>query len=378
EIPVYWAKKGVMNYGEEDIDQRKDDTFPERDNDLRNPYDLFSSSSHREYSSFLTQFKLVCSTCYAFDDPIFINRKFDYLIVDEASQIHLLLALIPISRADKFVLIGDHHQLKPFSRNLIENIERQKYCLDVDDKEKDNGYLNHDEEDNEYLIEKYKDNNVKDNILKDNNVKDNILKDNNVKDNNVKVNEINNPLGISLFELLIDRKVDLSIQYRMGRKIMTLANELFYEGKLRGGVVEGEIVYFNSDGQDLIEKENNFCVIKRTTTNQKLKNDTNGNRPLKLETSETVILCYFNSQVNFYRSKGMRSETIDRFQGSESENVIVVFDPVVDCSVLGCRERLNVAITRARRRLILVGDESKMLGIGVLSRLLIILRNREN
>jgi DNA replication ATP-dependent helicase Dna2 len=44
---------------------------------------------------------------------LFNRRKFDYCIVDEASQITLPTCLGPIRFADRFVLVGDHFQLPP-------------------------------------------------------------------------------------------------------------------------------------------------------------------------------------------------------------------------------------------------------------------------
>lgn len=44
---------------------------------------------------------------------MFRRRKFDYCIVDEASQITLPVCLGPLRFADVFVLVGDHYQLPP-------------------------------------------------------------------------------------------------------------------------------------------------------------------------------------------------------------------------------------------------------------------------
>ncbi|CDU25051.1 related to DNA2-DNA helicase [Sporisorium scitamineum] len=52
---------------------------------------------------------------------------FDYCIVDEASQIPLPTCLGPLRFTDKFVLVGDHHQLPP----LVKNAEAKAGGLDV-------------------------------------------------------------------------------------------------------------------------------------------------------------------------------------------------------------------------------------------------------
>ncbi|KAI0946663.1 hypothetical protein AcW1_010068 [Taiwanofungus camphoratus] len=60
---------------------------------------------------------VVATTCLSIDHPLFSLRKFDYCIVDEASQITLPTCLGPLRFADKFVLVGDHFQLPPLVRN---------------------------------------------------------------------------------------------------------------------------------------------------------------------------------------------------------------------------------------------------------------------
>lgn len=49
----------------------------------------------------------------AHSSPLFNRRKFDYCIVDEASQITLPTCIGPLRNAETFVLVGDHFQLPP-------------------------------------------------------------------------------------------------------------------------------------------------------------------------------------------------------------------------------------------------------------------------
>ncbi|KAK9325735.1 DNA replication factor Dna2-domain-containing protein [Lipomyces orientalis] len=58
---------------------------------------------------------------------IFQKRRFDYCIVDEASQITLPICIGPLRFADKFVLVGDHYQLSP----LVRNKEAKSEGLDI-------------------------------------------------------------------------------------------------------------------------------------------------------------------------------------------------------------------------------------------------------
>lgn len=70
---------------------------------------------------------VVATTCLTINHPLFNRRIFDYCIVDEASQITLPVCLGPIRMSQKFVLVGDHYQLPP----LVQNKEALEGGLDV-------------------------------------------------------------------------------------------------------------------------------------------------------------------------------------------------------------------------------------------------------
>ncbi|MCJ1399808.1 Tripartite DNA replication factor [Xylographa trunciseda] len=71
--------------------------------------------------------QVVATTCLSINHPIFNQRIFDYCIVDEASQITLPVCLGPIRMARTFILVGDHYQLPP----LVQNKEAQEGGLDI-------------------------------------------------------------------------------------------------------------------------------------------------------------------------------------------------------------------------------------------------------
>ena len=114
--------------------------------------------------------KIVATTCLGINHPIFNHRTFDYCIVDEASQITLPACLGPIRMAKTFILVGDHYQLPP----LVQ-------CKDASEK----------------------------------------------------------GLDVSLFKFLCDKHpssvVNLEHQYRMCEDIMVLSNTLIYSGRLKCG-----------------------------------------------------------------------------------------------------------------------------------------------
>ena len=71
--------------------------------------------------------QVVATTCLGINHPIFNQRIFDYCIVDEASQITLPVCLGPIRMARTFILVGDHYQLPP----LVQNKDAQEGGLDI-------------------------------------------------------------------------------------------------------------------------------------------------------------------------------------------------------------------------------------------------------
>ncbi|MBW0462867.1 hypothetical protein O181_002582 [Austropuccinia psidii MF-1] len=112
--------------------------------------------------------QLVATTSLSINHPVFSKRNFDYCIVDEASQITLPTCLGPLRYADVFVLVGDHFQLPP----LVKSVKARAAGLET-----------------------------------------------------------------SLFKLLTEAHpesvVSLSIQYRMNEDIMSLSNALIYDGRMR-------------------------------------------------------------------------------------------------------------------------------------------------
>jgi DNA replication ATP-dependent helicase Dna2 len=53
------------------------------------------------------------TTCLGFRNPLIIARTWDLCVVDEASQINVSTILGPLSKARRFILVGDHYQLSP-------------------------------------------------------------------------------------------------------------------------------------------------------------------------------------------------------------------------------------------------------------------------
>ncbi|KAJ2731605.1 DNA replication endonuclease-helicase Dna2 [Coemansia sp. BCRC 34962] len=78
-----------------------------------------SYESVQQMDDYFRKAPVVATTCLGVTHPLFTIRQFDYCIVDEASQITLPVCLGPLLESSKFVLVGDHHQLPPLVRNTV-------------------------------------------------------------------------------------------------------------------------------------------------------------------------------------------------------------------------------------------------------------------
>lgn len=59
------------------------------------------------------------TTCLQMNNNLLQCLKFDFCIMDEASQISEPLAVGPILLAQKFVMIGDYYQLNPLVKSSL-------------------------------------------------------------------------------------------------------------------------------------------------------------------------------------------------------------------------------------------------------------------
>jgi DNA replication ATP-dependent helicase Dna2 len=60
--------------------------------------------------------RVLATTCLGIVELAALRKRFDYCIVDEASQVMLPVCLGPLRYASRFILVGDHYQLPPLLR----------------------------------------------------------------------------------------------------------------------------------------------------------------------------------------------------------------------------------------------------------------------
>lgn len=302
---------------------------------------------------------IVATSCLGIGHPIFNERMFDYCIVDEASQITLPICLGPIRMARTFVLVGDHNQLPP----LVQNEEARVGGLDI-----------------------------------------------------------------SLFKLLSDTHpdsvVNLEHQYRMSEDIMALSNTLIYQGRLKCGTeaLRTRILHVpdmarlhqhhhNASSMARLTAGSSFCAmgsaacwlrdLVRPETRVAFVNtdaidgsreEAKGNRIVNpcearlvaqlvealltvgVAASDIGVMTHYRSQLSLlkHQLRGVKGaiemHTADRFQGRDKE--VIVLSLVRNneaCSIgdlLKDWRRINVAFTRAKTKLLVVGSRSTLQGIG--------------
>lgn len=79
----------------------------------RERYDAASYRRGATFSAFIKDYPALLSTCHSLRESLADGHLLDYLIIDEASQVNLLLAGLAMSCARRVVVVGDQRQLPP-------------------------------------------------------------------------------------------------------------------------------------------------------------------------------------------------------------------------------------------------------------------------
>jgi len=172
-------------------------------------------------------------------------------------------------------------------------------------------------------------------------------------------------LAHSMFERLksqTDSVTLLETQYRMHPEIMDVSNRLFYEGKLKAGVTaQDRIPPDGPDGAPVMFVRSESARDGRSNPDEarvvlELVQSFIRDRGIRAES--IGVVSPFRAQVVLLRQMlggtGVTVDTVERFQGGERDIMILSFVRSRGTGFVFDDRRLNVAITRARRKLVLV------------------------
>ncbi|KAJ4799880.1 DNA replication helicase [Rhynchospora pubera] len=297
-----------------------------------------NAQSLNEIKQRMESVQVVGVTCLAINHPLLTNKKFDVCIMDEAGQITLPVSLGPLMFASKFVLVGDHYQLPP----LVQSTEARE-----------------------------------------------------------------NGMGISLFWRLSEAHPNaisaLQCQYRMCTGIMELSNSLIYGNRLRCGSTQVALakldfctkrskhpwlnqildpdkpaIFVNTDKLPALEERENKAVNNPAEAHMVSQAVADLiNRGINEE--EVGVITPYNSQATLIKQlliSSVEVHTIDRYQGRDKDCVVVSFvrstsgDSRANSSLLGDWHRINVVLTRAKKKLIMIGSQKTLSRVPLLKLLI--------
>ena len=274
------------------------------------------------FTRVMKETEVIVGTPTSIQDKSIREKVFDVLIIDEATQATEPLAWIPITRAKKIIMAGDHFQLPPTVRSR-----------EAEEK----------------------------------------------------------GLGVTLFERFYEilgpeyRQL-LECQYRMHEKIMGFSSREFYKNllvadesvklqtlsELRGvkkcAETEEAFLFIDTAGKGFEEKleegsESRYNSEEAQLLLEQLKKMLELGVPPK----EIAVISPYSAQVRLLSSQSphpdVEIDSVDGFQGREKELVIVSLvrsNMEGEMGFLNDTRRMNVAMTRARRKLIVIGDSATL------------------
>jgi len=199
-----------------------------------------------------------------------------------------------------------------------------------------------------------------------------------------------NDLRTSLFQRLIEEYPDASVmldrQYRMSQRIQAFASAEFYDGALRPATPEVAGQTLRDLGVDLdslaLELAGGVSFVDPDGTRDGNRNVREAERVAEIvdayvaagvDPDDIGVIAPFRAQVaEIGRRTAVTVDTVDRFQGSSKEVIVVslVATGDLDGPIFEDHRRMNVALTRAKKQLTLVGDADALAADPFYARLL--------
>ncbi|MEF8802368.1 MAG: AAA domain-containing protein, partial [Halolamina sp.] len=276
---------------------------------------------------------LVAATTASCGSRIMREEQFDVALVDEASQLTEPATLAAINLADRFVLVGDHEQLPP----VVQAEGGEPWTADAGQAAA--GDQPPDAEDTKQTDRA--------------------------------------DLSVSLFERLHEQAPEASVmldrQYRMAQRIQAFSSTEFYDGALRPAtreVAAQRIDDLPDVDSDVLPDSlrDSVAFIDPDGTRKGNTNSVEADRVAEIvasfrdagvDAADIGVIAPFRAQVaEISRRTDVTVDTVDRFQGSSKEVIILSFVATGELSgpIYDDPRRMNVALTRAKKALVLVGD----------------------
>ncbi|MFC4874497.1 AAA domain-containing protein [Negadavirga shengliensis] len=273
--------------------------------------------------------QVIACTMVGSASPFLKGRRFSTVFIDEAAQGLEPATWIPVLNAEKVVMAGDHCQLPP----TIKSLRAAKDGLQ------------------QTLFEK---------IVK------------------------RNPEAISMLDL----------QYRMPDLIMGFPNASFYQNKLKAA--PGTSLHFLREDESVLEfidtagsgfteylDKKSLSVFNKEEAKASLEILTNLLKRVGVKDKEgrlwsIGLVSPYSAQVRYLKDlvaedagcvllrsldKNLTVNTIDGFQGQERDIMVISVvrsNPQGEIGFLADTRRMNVALTRAKRKLLVIGDSATL------------------
>lgn len=277
-------------------------------------------------SSLFGEARVIASTLTGAANRVLEGEKYSTLFIDEAAQALEAACWIAIRKAGRVILAGDHCQLPPTVKSIM---------------------------------------------------------------------ALKGGLGKTLMERIVENKPEtvtlLKMQYRMNEQIMKFSSEWFYHGMVESaptvshrGILDYDTPMMWIDTAECDGKEEfvgeNFGRINRAEAELTLQTlqqylEKIGKQRILEESIDVGIISPYRAQVQLLRKELRKREffrpyrhlltvnTVDGFQGQERDIILISLvrsNDGGDIGFLRDLRRMNVAITRARMKLIILGSSETM------------------
>ncbi len=303
-------------------------------------YRLETQGDPDERAAELRDAPVVAATTASCGSRVMREAGFDVALVDEAGQLTEPATLAALSLAERFVLVGDHQQLPP----VVQAADTVSETTDERSGESTDGTM---------AVAR--------------------------SDGGIREKA---DLSQSLFQRMVETYPNASVlldrQYRMAQRIQAFSSNEFYDRALRPASAEIAAQHITDlsdvDADTLPEHLRERVAF--IDPNGVAHGNTN---PAEVSAVADVVEEYiaagvaredigiiapFRAQAAAIRREvpDVAVDTVDRFQGSAKEVIIVSFVATgnLDSPIFEDYRRVNVALTRAKKSLVLVGDRAAL------------------